>query len=50
MAQIEAALIAVFGVDTQLIADGTYYVMTPPPHPLPPAAGASGARFLAGIK
>lgn len=26
-AQIEAALVEVFGVDTQLIADGTYYVI-----------------------
>jgi GNAT superfamily N-acetyltransferase len=26
-AQIEAALVAVFGVDTQLIADGTYYII-----------------------
>jgi GNAT superfamily N-acetyltransferase len=29
-AQIEAALVAVFGVDTQLIMDGTYYVIDPP--------------------
>ena len=29
-AQIEAALVAVFGVDTQLIADGTYYVIESP--------------------
>jgi GNAT superfamily N-acetyltransferase len=26
-AQIEGALVAVFGVDTQLIADGTYYII-----------------------
>jgi GNAT superfamily N-acetyltransferase len=29
-AQIEAALVAVFGVDTQLIMDGTYYVIDSP--------------------
>src|SRR3569833_3890771 len=29
-AQIEAALVAVFGVDTQLIADGTYFVIESP--------------------
>ena len=28
--QIEAALVAVFGVDTQLITDGTYYVIDSP--------------------
>lgn len=28
--QIEAAIVAVFGVDTQLIADGTYYLLDGP--------------------
>ncbi len=32
--QIEAAIAAVFGVDTQLIADGTYYVLDSPSGPL----------------
>src|SRR5579871_4622622 len=31
--QIEAALETVFGVDSQLIADKTYFVVTPPNHP-----------------
>jgi GNAT superfamily N-acetyltransferase len=29
-AQIEAALVAVFGVDTQLLTDGTYYMIDSP--------------------
>ncbi len=29
-AQIEAAIVAVFGVDTQLIADSTYYIIDSP--------------------
>jgi GNAT superfamily N-acetyltransferase len=40
-AQIEAALVAVFGVDTQLIADGTYYVIDSPSA----AAAAGGWSF-----
>jgi GNAT superfamily N-acetyltransferase len=41
-AQIEAALDDVFGVDTQLIADGTYYVVDGPAGPI--AAGGWSAR------
>jgi GNAT superfamily N-acetyltransferase len=41
-AQIEAALAEVFGVDTQLIADGTYYVVDGPDGPI--AAGGWSAR------
>ncbi len=39
-AQIEGALGAVFGVDTQLIADGTYFVVE--------ATGADGTSMLVG--
>ena len=39
-AQIEGALGTVFGVDSQLIADGTYFVVE--------AAGADGKSMLAG--
>ena len=46
-AQIEAALIAVFGVDTQLIADGTYYVIDAPSGPAA-AGGWSFRRTLYG--
>ena len=46
-AQIEAALIAVFGVDTQLIADGTYYVIDGPSGPMA-AGGWSFRRTLYG--
>lgn len=40
--QVEAALDAVFGVDTQLIADGTYYVIDE--DPAPAAVGGWSAR------
>lgn len=40
-AQIEAALVAVFGVDTQLITDGNYYVIDFPSG----AAAAGGWSF-----
>jgi GNAT superfamily N-acetyltransferase len=46
-AQIEAALIAVFGVDTQLIADRTYYVIDGPAGPIA-AGGWSYRRTLYG--
>src|SRR3569623_1302741 len=46
-AQIEAALVAVFGVDTQLIADGTYYVIESPAGPAA-AGGWSFRRTLYG--
>ena len=46
-AQIDAALIAVFGVDTQLIADGTYYVIDAPTGPAA-AGGWSFRRTLYG--
>ena len=47
MAQVEAAIVAVFGVDTQLIADGTYYLLD---HPSGPVAvgGWSYRRTLYG--
>jgi len=46
-AQIDAALMGVFGVDSQLIEDGTYFVVD---GPLGPAAagGWSGRRTLYG--
>ena len=44
-AQIEAALVAVFGVDTQLIADGTYYIIDAPAG-LAAAGGWSFRRTL----
>jgi GNAT superfamily N-acetyltransferase len=46
-AQIEAALVAVFGVDTQLIADGTYYVIDSPSG-VAAAGGWSFRRTLYG--
>jgi GNAT superfamily N-acetyltransferase len=46
-AQIDAALEAVFGVDTQLIADETYYVIDGPSHPAA-AGGWSGRGTLYG--
>lgn len=42
-AQIEAMVTHVFGVDTQLIADGTYYVLDAP-NGSPAAAGGWSAR------
>jgi GNAT superfamily N-acetyltransferase len=46
-AQIDAALVAVFGVDTQLIADRTYYVIDSPRGPAA-AGGWSFRRPLSG--
>lgn len=46
-AQIDAALDEVFGVDTQLIADGTYYVVDGPAGPIA-AGGWSARRTLFG--
>jgi GNAT superfamily N-acetyltransferase len=46
-AQIEAAIAAVFGVDTQLIADGTYYMFDSPTGPLA-IGGWSYRRTLYG--
>ena len=46
-AQIAAALEEVFGVDTQLIADGTYYVVDEPSGPIA-AGGWSARRTLFG--
>lgn len=46
-AQIDAALQAVFGVDTQLIADGTYYVIDGPVGPAA-SGGWSGRGTLYG--
>jgi GNAT superfamily N-acetyltransferase len=46
-AQIEAALVAVFGVDTQLIADGTYHVIDSPTG-VAAAGGWSFRRTLFG--
>lgn len=40
--QIDAGLDEVFGIDTQLIADGTYYVVDGPPGPI--ASGGWSAR------
>jgi len=45
--QIEAALADVFGVDTQLIVDGTYYVVDEPSGPVA-AGGWSARRTLFG--
>jgi len=42
--QIEALITYVFGVDTQLIADGTYYVIAVDETHLPVAAGGWSAR------
>ena len=48
--QIEALLTHVFGVDTQLLADGTYYIVDAMEAPSGPAAagGWSGRRTLYG--
>ena len=46
-AQVEAALAHVFGVDTQLIADGTYFVVEAPGGPAA-AGGWSARRTLYG--
>lgn len=46
-AQIDAAMSDVFGVDTQLIADGTYYVIDGPAAPVA-AGGWSARRTLFG--
>ena len=46
-AQIEAALNEIFGVDTQLITDGTYYVIDGPSGPVA-AGGWSARRTLFG--
>ncbi len=46
-AQIDAALAGVFGVDTQLIIDGTYYVIDGPAGIIA-AGGWSGRRTLYG--
>src|ERR687889_1496348 len=45
--QVEAAVAHVFGVDTQLIADGTYYVLDTPEGPAA-AGGWSARRTLYG--
>ena len=45
--QIDAAMNEVFGVDTQLIADGTYYVIDSSAGPIA-AGGWSGRRTLFG--
>jgi GNAT superfamily N-acetyltransferase len=47
LAQIEAAVTHVFGVDTQLIADGTYYVIDTQGSPVA-VGGWSGRRTLYG--
>jgi GNAT superfamily N-acetyltransferase len=46
-AQIDAAMAEVFGVDTQLVVDGTYYVIDGPLGPVA-AGGWSGRRTLYG--
>jgi GNAT superfamily N-acetyltransferase len=46
-AQIEAAMTEVFGVDTQLVTDGTYYVVDGPSAPVA-AGGWSARRTLYG--
>ncbi|HJP59783.1 MAG TPA: GNAT family N-acetyltransferase [Gemmatimonadaceae bacterium] len=43
-AQIEALITHVFGVDTQLIADGTYYLIVDDSERVPAAAGGWSAR------
>ena len=47
-AQIEALITHVFGVDTQLIADGTYYVVDAPDGAPAAAGGWSARRTLYG--
>lgn len=46
--QIESALRFVFGADSRLIADGTYYAVTAPPGPLVASGGWSRRRTLYG--
>ena len=46
-AQVDAAMDEIFGVDTQLIADGTYYVVDNSPNPIA-AGGWSARRTLFG--
>jgi GNAT superfamily N-acetyltransferase len=46
--QIEAALIGVFGVDTQLIADQTYFKVETPAHELVACGGWSKRKTLFG--
>lgn len=46
--QIESALQYVFGPDTRLIADGTYYVITSPTGEIAAAGGWSRRRTLYG--
>jgi GNAT superfamily N-acetyltransferase len=46
--QVESALRHVFGPDTQLIADGTYFVITTPAGELVAAGGWSRRRTLYG--
>ena len=46
-AQVEAAIIHIFGVDTQLVADGTYFVIDAPEGPAA-AGGWSARRTLYG--
>ena len=45
--QVEAAIVHVFGVDTQLITDGSYYVVDAPEGPVA-AGGWSARRTLYG--
>jgi GNAT superfamily N-acetyltransferase len=45
--QVEAAITYIFGVDTQLIADGTYFVIDAPDQPAA-AGGWSARRTLFG--
>jgi GNAT superfamily N-acetyltransferase len=47
-AQVEALVTHVFGVDTQLIADGTYYVIEAPDGALAAAGGWSRRETLYG--
>jgi predicted N-acetyltransferase YhbS len=47
-AQVESALRYVFGVDTQLVRDGTYYVIRAEPGDLIAAGGWSRRRTLYG--
>jgi GNAT superfamily N-acetyltransferase len=47
-AQIEAAIAHVFGVDTQLVADGTYFVIDAPDGSPAAAGGWSARRTLFG--
>lgn len=47
-AQIEGALTTVFGVDSQLIADGTYLVAEAPPAEMEGKPGTTAARMIVG--